>query len=130
MTTPDIQVLYDGQCPLCAGYWRALRGEDTHAPLTVVDARVDSRLRREAVNIGLDVDAAVAVKVGERWLHGAEAIHATAALLQTGLAQRANALLFKSDVVTRLVYPLLTAVRRVLLCLLGREHIAGDVGDT
>jgi predicted DCC family thiol-disulfide oxidoreductase YuxK len=128
MNRSKVHVLYDGQCPLCTSYWRTLQTADSAARFELVDARTDTALRREAEAAGLDVDAAVAVKVGDRWLHGAAAVHAAAAQLDSGPTQRCNALLFRSRRLTQSVYPMLTAGRGLLLRLLGRERI-GELGD-
>lgn len=67
------------------------------------------------------------LKLGGRYYHGADCIHALALLSSSsGLFNRINAKVFRSPQLSRVLYPVLRAGRNTVLRLLGRTKIASD----
>jgi predicted DCC family thiol-disulfide oxidoreductase YuxK len=119
-------LVYDGQCPFCANYVRLLRLRELFPDLQLLDARENRdhpavhRLRAH----GLLVDEGMALLNGEQIYHGAESIRALAEFgRHDGLFGRINNWVFRTQVRSRLLYPLLRAGRNLVLRLLGRRKL-------
>ena len=123
-----IELVYDGQCPVCKFYSRNVDIADCE--LALVDARERSALTDELQALGHDLDEGMALRVGERIYFGSDALHELALLSSgEGLFNRGLSRLFRNPRVARSVYPLLAAGRRGLLVLLGRAKIGERDGD-
>lgn len=121
---PDIELVYDRQCPACEFYCRRIDVGDAAGRLVRIDARVDSDVLREATALGLDVDEGIVVKAGNRLYYGAEAISVLAQWSSNkGLFNRVVSAMFRSPAVARVLYPPLRSLRNLLLKLLGRTRI-------
>lgn len=117
-------LVYDGQCPLCSDYCRRLRIREVAGELRLLDARQDSAVRREITARGLDIDQGMVLKIGDNLYYGAHAMHALALISsRSGLFNRLNYWLFRSRWLAGLFYPVLRAVRNVVLKLLRRPRI-------
>ena len=117
-------LVYDGQCPFCSRYVCYLRLRETIGKLHLVNAREGGPLVDEMVRAGLDLDEGMVLKMGGRYYHGADCIHALA-LLSSGsdAFNRINALIFRSPALARVLYPVLRAGRNAVLRGLGRTKI-------
>jgi predicted DCC family thiol-disulfide oxidoreductase YuxK len=120
----DAWLVYDGQCPFCSRYARMVRLRQAVGRLRLVDAREGGAVVDEVTRAGLDIDAGMVLKIGDRLYHGADCIHAIA-LLSTpaGPLNRLNAAMFRSRLVSRLLYPVLRAGRNAVLSLRGTSRI-------
>lgn len=130
---PSLTLVYDGQCPLCRQFVRLQRLRRDVGEPTLIDARQESDARRDLSALGIDLDAGFALRIGETWVHGDEALHRLA-LMSTGsgLFNRLMARLFASPRRTARLYPWLRRGRAVLLRLLGRgpiDNLRGHRGD-
>ncbi len=120
---------YDGLCPLCDIYCHAMARTEAVENLALVDARRCTETRMEIESVGLDLDAGFALKCGDHYYHGAEALHALARLSRgTDLFHRLNRILFRSPVVCRAVYPVFRVYRAGLLWVLGVPPIKDERG--
>jgi predicted DCC family thiol-disulfide oxidoreductase YuxK len=121
----DAWLVYDGDCPFCSRYVQYLRLRQAAGPVRLVNAREGGPLVDELQRAGLDLDEGMVLKLGGRYYHGADCIHALA-LLSSGsdLFNRINAKLFRSPRLSRVLYPVLRAGRNTVLALLGRTKIA------
>jgi predicted DCC family thiol-disulfide oxidoreductase YuxK len=124
MTTREILLVYDRQCPVCDAYCRAVHERDSLPGLQLVNAREDTAVMAEISRQGLDIDEGMVVKVDGALYYGADAIHALAAMgSTTGAFNRINRWLFGSRSRARMLYPLLRSGRNLLLKALGRTRI-------
>lgn len=124
MSEDEVTLVYDGQCPACDFYCRTIRISDDAGELHLIDARDDSAIRDEITRMGLDIDEGMVLKRNGRIYHGADAIHALAAIsCPHGIFNRQNRWLFRSHNVAARLYPVLRACRNLLLKLLGRHRI-------
>ena len=121
----DAWLVYDGDCPFCSRYVQYLRFREAVAPVRLVNAREGGPLVDELQRAGLDLDEGMVLKLGGRYYHGADCIHALALLSSgSGLFGRINARVFRSSQLSRVLYPVLRAGRNTALRLLGRTKIA------
>lgn len=120
-------LVYDGECPFCSAYVRYVRVRESVGRLHLVDARQPHPMAEEARALGLDLDQGMALKLGDRYYHGADCINVLA-LLSTGSGpfNRLNSAIFRSPTASRLLYPVLRAGRNLALRLLGRDSLAAS----
>ena|ERR1700729_323510 len=119
-----LEIVYDGQCPVCDAYFRmhALRQNGFDVRLT--DARRHPELVTDYAARGIDLNRDFVLRVGGREYAGGEAMFVLAALsTPNSTFRRFNAALFRSRVVSLLLYPALRLGRAVLLFILGRPPI-------
>ncbi len=115
---------YDGDCPFCSRYVKYMRLRDSVGALDLVDVRDGGPLVEEILRAGLDLDEGMVLKLGGRYYHGADCIHALALLSgEADWFNRINAAIFRSPGLSRALYPLLRAGRNTVLRLLGRSRI-------
>lgn len=118
----DLQLVYDKQCPVCDLYCSLADVGDGR--LLRIDAREDGELMREVTERGLDIDEGMVLKVDGQLYYGAEAIHQLAlASPNTGIFNRFTRLMFRSRRIANVLYPVLRALRNLLLRLLGKTRI-------
>lgn len=117
-------LVYDGQCPFCANYSRRLRVQKSVGDLRLVDAREHSAIRQEISDRGLDLDQGMVLKLGDRLYYGEDAMHAIALISSgSGLFNRINAWVFRSQRLSALLYPVLRCGRNLILRVLGISKI-------
>lgn len=121
----EVSIIYDGQCPVCTAYSGAVEvDERAGGRVRRIDARGDDPLVNQALAAGLDLDEGMVVVHGGALHHGADALHLMARLApRRGFKNRLNRILFGSQPIARLSYPVLRAGRNLLLGLLGRSKI-------
>ena len=118
----DIELLYDGECPVCSFYSHRVGIVD--GELECVDARERNPFRDHLTELGFDLDEGMVLRVGEEIYHGSDALNRLALMSsRKGLFNRCMWLLFRSPRMARLLYPLLARSRGLLLRLLGRSRI-------
>ncbi|WP_372612343.1 DCC1-like thiol-disulfide oxidoreductase family protein, partial [Halomonas sp.] len=76
-------LVYDGQCPMCRQFVRLQRLRRDVGDLELIDAREESETRRELSALGIDLNEGFALRIGEHWIHGSDALHRLA-LMSTG----------------------------------------------
>ena len=119
-------LVYDGQCPFCSTYVKYLRVRQSIGAFHLVDARDGGPLVETIRGMGFDLDEGMVLKLGDRYYHGADCIHVLACLSSPRtFFNRVNAVIFRSPVLARTLYPGLRAGRNLVLRLLGRTKI-GD----
>jgi predicted DCC family thiol-disulfide oxidoreductase YuxK len=126
--TPQIVLVYDRECPVCTAYCKALAIRQLDRNMQILNAREDHPEVRAIKRRGLDLDEGFVLRIGTDYYHGAEAIHRLALLTTpSGVFNRLNYLIFRSQKLSRLLYPVLRLGRNLLLAILGRRRIgAGE----
>ena len=123
----DITLVYDGECPVCRRYALWARVRETHGEIELVGAREADALADTIRARGYDLDRGMVLKVGESYHHGADAIHVLSLLgSRSGFRGRLHYHLFRSRRLSRLLYPVLWTLRKLLLLLLGRKGIGAE----
>lgn len=122
--SPEIVLVYDRECPVCTAYCKALALRQLDQKMQILNAREDHPVVREIKRLGLDLDEGFVLRIDTTYYHGAEAIHRLA-LLSTGsgVFNRLNYAIFRSQTLSRLLYPVLRSGRNLILFLLGRKRI-------
>ena len=122
--TDEIVLVYDKQCPACDTYCQHVGIKQSLGPLTLIDARQSSDVLAEITAQGLDIDQGIVVKMNGQLYYGADAMQALALMSsRTGIFNRLNYWVFRSAIVSGLLYPLLKVCRNLLLKSLGRTKI-------
>ena len=127
-----IVLVYDKQCPACDFYCNLVRIRADVGELILVDARDGGAIMEEITARGLDIDQGMVLKVGSQLYYGSDAIHALSLMsTRRGLFNRAAYWSFRSRGAAAILYPILRAMRNLLLKSLGKTkinnlHIAGN----
>ena len=121
-----VQLIYDGECPLCSNYAQFLKLKQSVEELTLIDARQGGPVVEEIRRLPHDLDAGMVAVVDGRYYVGHEALNVLALLAESrGAFNRFNRLAFSSPVAARLGYPWLKLGRWLLLKLKGVAPIDG-----
>jgi predicted DCC family thiol-disulfide oxidoreductase YuxK len=120
-------IVYDGECPFCSNYVQLLRLRDALGPVQLLDARQGGALVDQLVNDGYDLDEGMALIMAHRVYHGADCINRLAVLsTPSNIFNRLNAAVFRSEFLSKLLYPVLRSGRNATLRLLGRQRIIAE----
>jgi hypothetical protein len=115
-------LIYDGECPFCSRYARLTRLCATLGGLQLIDARDGGPLVDEARALGLRLDDGMVLKIGGSHYHGADCVHRLALMSsQSNTFNRMTYKIFKSERLSRVLYPVLRAGRNFVLKILGRK---------
>ncbi|MGC3983153.1 MAG: DCC1-like thiol-disulfide oxidoreductase family protein [Steroidobacteraceae bacterium] len=119
-----ILLVYDKQCPACDYYCSLARIRDDVGELQLINARDGGAIMEEITAAGLDIDQGMVLKVGTRLYYGSDAIHALSLMsTRTGFFNRLTYWSFRSRALSRISYPVLKAMRNLLLKFLGITKI-------
>ena len=120
----QVQLVYDGECPLCSNYAQFLRLKQSVGELTLIDARQGGPVVEEVRSLPHDLNDGMVAIVDGRYYVGHEALNELALLAEgRGVFNRINRLAFNSPVAARLGYPWLKLGRWLLLKLKGVSPI-------
>lgn len=118
----DVEVVYDKECPVCDFYCNAVGVTD--GELVRVDAREPGEAMDEITARGLDIDEGMVVRVDGEIFYGPDAIHELALRSNNkGILNRFASFVFRSRRMSRFFYPILKAMRNLLLKLLRKTRI-------
>jgi predicted DCC family thiol-disulfide oxidoreductase YuxK len=124
MSGREVLVVYDRQCPACNLYCHLVRIRASVGRLVLVDARQGGAVMEEVTAAGLDIDQGMVVKVGPQLFYGSDAIHVLALMgTDRGLFNRLVYWTFRSRRAAGILYPVLRALRNLLLKLLRKEKV-------
>ena len=114
--TPEapVYLLYDGACPMCSAF-AGFACHEGPGGLEKINARDDTPLRTQATNAAMNLDDGIVVAHGGQLYYGAEALSWLARQKQESRLLTLLYLPFRSGRFSRLAYPLLVQVRRLLL---------------
>ena len=119
-----VRLLYDGECPFCRRYVRLLRLKRQVEQLELLNGREHPDLVEQFRLQGRDVNAGMIAVIDREVYHGDEAMTVLAALgTRSDVFNRVNARIFKSPALASVLYPLLMALRRLLLLAMRRKLI-------
>ncbi len=124
MKREEILLVYDRECPACNAYCQVVKIRESVGNLRIVDARENSEVLHEITAKGLDIDQGVVLKMGDQLYYGSDAIH-TLALIgsRSGILNRINYWVFRSKIMSSILYPFLRFLRNLLLKILGKSKI-------
>ena len=112
----DTLLVYDKQCPLCDNYCQLVHIRESAGKLVLVDARENSAILREITLAGLDIDQGMVLKFQDRVYYGSEAMHVLSLLsTRSGIFNRINFWVFRSQWLSRVLYPIFRFLRNLFL---------------
>lgn len=118
-------VVYDGDCPFCSRYIKLLKLREAIGTVELINARSGNLIVNELHHAGYDLNEGMVAKYGDKIYHGADCVHVLALLsTDSGLFNRINSIMFRSKILSRILYPVLRLGRNATLRLLGRLKIA------
>ena len=124
MSRPEILLVYDRECPACNTYCQIIKIRETIGDLKIIDARKKSEILNEITRASLDIDQGMVLKMENQLYYGSDAIHALALISsRSGLFNRFNYWIFKSESVSSWLYPVFRFFRNLLLKILGKTKI-------
>lgn len=120
-----VSIVYDGECPFCAGYVRLARFRVAFGEIELINARAPQRPLNEIFDVSqIDLDQGMVVRIGGAVYHGSDAMNVMAlASTRSGWFNRLVAFCFSNAIVARLLYPFCRAARRLALWVKGAPLI-------
>lgn len=119
-----LYLIYDDECPLCRSTAHAFNIKNAVGNLALINAREPHPLVSAAYARGFDPDAGIIVIYHDQYYFGADAAHFLAMLNSShSLLNKMIASIFRVKLFTRLLYPLLQIIRRILLKIKGVDAI-------
>ena len=120
----DILLVYDQECPACDYYCHLARIRASIGKLVLVNARDGGPIMDEITAAGLDIDQGMVLKVGDKLYYGSDAIHSLSLMsTRSGIFNRLSYLIFRSERVSVVLYPVLRSCRNLLLKILHKSKI-------
>ena len=120
----EIILVFDKECPVCSYYCRMVRIKESVGELKLLNARETSAVIDEITEKGLDIDQGMVLKMGTQYYDGPDAVHALALISsRLGLFNRFNYWIFRSKILSALLYPTLRFFRNLLLKILLKTKI-------
>jgi predicted DCC family thiol-disulfide oxidoreductase YuxK len=122
--SPDIELVYDKECPVCDFYCTRMDVQQSAGQLLRINARDESEIMDEITALGLDIDEGMVVRVGDKLHYGADAIHQLALMSSgEGIVNAMSRLMFSSRRVSSALYPIFKFMRNILLKVLRRTRV-------
>ncbi len=116
--TKEAWLVYDGECPVCSNYVHFFRAKKSIV-LHLVDARKASEIMDEITKMRLNIDEGMVLKIDNAIYYGSDAMHALALLgTESDVLNKINYRLFRSKAVSKIIYPMGKAFRKILLKIL------------
>ena len=124
MQREEILLVYDRECPACNAYCKLVRISENVGDLRIVDARKSSMVMNEITAQGFDIDQGMVLRIGDQLYYGSDSIHMLVLIgSRSGMFNRFNYWMFKSQKRSAIFYPLLRFSRNQLLKILGKTKI-------
>ncbi len=119
----EIWIIYDGECPLCNFASKRIKLQQAAGTIVLLNAREEHPLNLALREKGLDYNQGFIVKMGDNLYQGAAAMQMLALLsTNSDIFNKLNGMVFRSKTLATLLYPILKAIRAVLLLLKPKHH--------
>jgi len=120
----DNWIIYDGECPFCSRYVKLIRLEQTIGNIRLIDARKNPPELNLLKEKNLDINSGMAIFFNGQLYFGADCINRLALLSSPiGLVNKLNYYIFKTPLISRILYPVLRISRNIVIHLLGKGFI-------
>lgn len=125
MKKKTVEIVYDGQCPVCSVYCENLKPGDDQTELVLIDARKSGPLMDEITAKKLDIDEGMVVRVDNGPLHyGSDAIHELSRVsARRGWIGFVNRFFFGTRGLASVFYPFGKFIRNRILDILRIKRI-------
>ena len=123
MSNKRIALIYDKGCPACKFYVQLAHVEENIENVELIDIRESNHdLVLETQNLGLDLDKGFVLVVDNQFYHGADAIHRLSLIgSKISFLSKLNYWIFRSPTRSKMLYPVLSFCRVLLLKLMRRK---------
>lgn len=119
-----LYLIYDGDCPICAYCSKVIKIRNSVGHLEIVNARNPHPLVEEVIRKGYDLNEGFIVKFQDKYYHGQEAAHFLSLVgTSSDFFNQLNVFIFKSKILSKILYPILESIRNLLLLILGVSKI-------
>ncbi len=120
MSKQDIELFYDGKCPICVPCVDAYELKENPNQLKKIDARENNQaILAEMTQAGMDINKGLVIRHQGKLYYAAQAMTLLAQLgCRKGLLNYINTTFFKYRPIAVICYPLLKTVRRMLFVVL------------
>lgn len=118
----DVWFVYDGNCPICNIAANGLAIKRAVGQLNLIDARdsKDHPVVDEINRLGFDLDEGMVIKFQDTHYHGSDALAVMAYLgTNKGWFNRFMYLFFRSQLISKLCYPFMRAIRSLAIRMVG-----------
>jgi predicted DCC family thiol-disulfide oxidoreductase YuxK len=120
----DVELIYDGDCPVCSAYVQMHRLREDGGSIRLVDARQHPDVVEDYARRGIDLNRDFVLIVDDAEYIGGAAVFALSSIaVPHAFIRRINAWLFASSTTSRAIYAVLRVSRWALLLLMGRKPI-------
>lgn len=120
-TQSTLEIIYDGECPICNHYACLLTQENN---VTTIDGRKSSERLQQAEDRNINIDKGAIVYTDGEYLFGTAAFEFVANNIEgKGVFGFLNRTLFRHHLIAVCVYPVFVFARRVYLRLTGKSLI-------
>jgi predicted DCC family thiol-disulfide oxidoreductase YuxK len=118
-----IYVIYDGECPFCSDYVKAMRIKNVADQLVLINARTDD-YQHLLKGKTFDLNEGMLVIIDDQYYHASEAVQILS-LVATPLSllNKLNFFLFRIPVIANLYYPVCRFIRNLALKIKGVSKI-------
>jgi predicted DCC family thiol-disulfide oxidoreductase YuxK len=124
----DVEVIYDGDCPVCSAYLQMHRLREDGGSIRLVDARKHPDVVEDYARRGVDLNRDFVLKVdGAEYVGGAAMFVLSSIAAPHAFIRKINAWLFASSTMSRAIYTVLRVSRWALLLLMGRKPIRSSI---
>jgi predicted DCC family thiol-disulfide oxidoreductase YuxK len=119
-----IELIYDGDCPVCRAYVQMHRLREMAGSVRLIDARQHPDVVDAYAKRGIDLNRDFVLKLdGAEYIGGAAMFALSSVAARRASIRRLNARVFASNTTSRAIYAVLRVSRWALLLLIGREPI-------
>ncbi len=117
-------LLYDGDCPLCRNFSAMLRIRKSVGELRLINAREPNAYLDNAISRGMDVNEGIVLIIGQEFYFAADALNMLALISgRVSIFNKMNYWVFKSKLLSNLLYPILRTGRNMLLKIRGKSKM-------
>lgn len=119
-----LYLIYDDECPLCRNAVHAVNIKKAVSNLVLINARDAHPLIDLAYHKGFDLDQGMLVIYNNQYFYGADAVHFLAVLDSSSrILNKIMVQLLRSHRLTKIIYPVIKSIRRLLLKIRGVEPV-------
>lgn len=128
----EIWLVYDGECPVCSFSAKIVNIRESVGVLHILNARESHPLVNELKQASVNLDEGFVLKLDNVIYQGSDAMHMLALIsTRQNWINRFFVVLFSRPLTAKILYPILKAIRSIILMLKGVSKIqGGNNGNT
>ena len=119
-----MKIVYDGECPFCSKYVRLIQLKKTVGYVELINAREDTAIKQKLKELSIDVNNGMVLIDGKDIYFAEDCIHRLALLSTSStLFNRLNKLVFKHQILSKALYPIMKIGRKFILFILRSRQL-------